>query len=395
MKKIDVNLTDAMVITPEGAVLNAHVLVRNGVVENILPAVGILPEDSAKTINCAGCFVSAGFIDAHINGSYPVVPEEQSWEEFYAGMSLDLPRYGVTAFVPTIYTCKFELVVEKLKAITRVAANLPEGGARIVGVHLEGPFISPDRIGSHPPGNVLEPTPERLETLWQASGELLKIITLAPEIPGARQAVDFCLARGIIPSIGHTCADYDTTKQAIDWGMKFATHMFNAMSAFSHRSPGAAGAVMEDPCVACEIICDGNHVHPAAVGMLVRLKGIDELVLVSDGISARKGPDGTFFEGRKAYSRSGALWMEGHVLAGSTTMLNRALKLFRQATGVGIVDCIKTVTSTPASVLGLNRGFAGVCLGHNAGLCVFDHDFDVKLCVLPEKIRYLSRRKRR
>jgi N-acetylglucosamine-6-phosphate deacetylase len=292
--------------------------------------------------------VSAGFIDLQVNGGYGV--DVASGTEAIRRLSRCLPRTGVTSYLPTVistHACEYP----SLLSAFRQAAGGP--GADAMGLHLEGPFLSPSRPGAHDPGVLTAARPDLYDSL--ALENTVSLVTLAPERPGALDLIRRLRARGVMVSLGHTDATFEQLEEGIDAGAVMVTHLFNAMRGFSHRAPGALGAALIDDRVVAGFIADGIHTHPAAASMLLRAKGMDGVVLVTDMISAAGMPPGTYPLGRQCVrvDAESARLLDG-TLAGSMLTMDLAVRNMIRWTGAGLAEVLRLATAVPAAVMGVS-----------------------------------------
>ena len=231
-------------------------------------------------IDAKGNYIIPGFIDTHIHG-FKGNGTDTCTTEGILQMSKDLAQYGVTAFNPTMYSSSMDDMKEKIKAIVRAMGH--EEGARIMGIHLEGPFISPEKLGVHRPETLKLPDIKLFDELWEAAEAHIVNMTVAPELKGMRELALHCIEKGVILQAGHTNATYENIVEGIQVGILHSTHFFNAMSQLHHRNPGTVGAILIHPEVSCEIIADGVHVHPDLFKLLGRDKNRAQIVLITDG----------------------------------------------------------------------------------------------------------------
>jgi N-acetylglucosamine-6-phosphate deacetylase len=323
------------VVTPEGTV-DGVVRWDAGVIERVEP-VGDVPAR----------WVVPGFIDLQLNGAGGIDVTTQP--DRLAELAADLPRHGVTAFLPTVITC--------LPAVRARALHAPlpdDAGAVPLGLHLEGPMLSPARIGAHPADLLAPPSDELIEG-WAAPR--VRLVTIAPELPGALDVIAALTGRGVVVAVGHTDASADEFAAARRAGARYVTHLFNAMRPFAHRDPGPIGATLVDDDVVAGLICDGVHVDPVVVRLAWRALGPGRLNLVTDAVA-------------------GAMRNAAGILAGSSLSLDQAVRNLVAFTGCAVADAIATVTSTPADLLGL-AGRGRLVPGARADVTVLDTDLRV------------------
>jgi len=321
-----------------------------------------------------GEMIAPGFIDLQVNGF--AGHDAAAGAEAIAAISRGLPATGVTAFLPTLISSPVE-VGAAFTAAVGAAAEAP--GARVLGAHLEGPFLNPSFRGAHLETNLAEPSPDRVDVLLAARPRL---VTIAPELPGALAAIERMHRAGIVVSAGHTGGDFDDGRKAIAAGVRFATHIYNAMTPVHHRRPGIALALLLDPRVTAGLIADGEHVHPAVWEQVVRVKGSSRVALTTDQTSAAGSPPGTFtLSGRTVVSDGKAVRLADGTLAGSAATMPDLVRLMARTPGVGVARAISLASGVPARVLGerrLGRISAGAC----ADLVVLDADLRVRLTMI-------------
>ncbi|GMA51609.1 N-acetylglucosamine-6-phosphate deacetylase [Alicyclobacillus contaminans] len=340
------------------------------------------PEDmerAVETVDVDGEWVVPGFIDLHVHGA--------DGAEVMDGTPAALrrigrfhARHGTTGWLPTTLTAPVASILQSLQAARRVQQSpSPDDGARILGVHLEGPFISPRKVGAQNPAHVLAPSVEVMRAFEHVSPGLVKKVTLAPEQPGALALVHWLRERGIIPSIGHTEGTFAEIVRAMEAGATQATHLFNAMTGLHHREGGAAGACLLADDVTCELIADTLHVHPDVMRLVVRVKGPDRIALITDAIAATGRPDGRYRLGELeiVVTEGKSLLKDGHTLAGSTLTMDAAVRNMVSRVGVSLEDAVIMASTTPARELGLGDRKGAIAVGYDADLVVLDENLTV------------------
>jgi len=300
---------------------------------------------------------------------------EQGDPERIERISATLPRFGTTGFLATIATLAPDALRRAVAAVAAAAGH--ESGARILGIHLEGPFLSHARRGVQPAEWITPPSLPLFEKFMRAAGGCARILTLAPEIPGALDLISEARKRGLVVAMGHTDSTYDQAFAAIERGAHHAVHVFNAMRPFSHRETGVLGAILTSTDVTAELIADGVHVNAAAMRLLFAAKGMDRVLLVSDATAAAGMPDGTYRLGTFEVVVTGGVCRtaEGR-LAGSTLTLDRALRNV-VALDVPLADAVRMLTLNPARLLGLERKKGVLAPGADADLVLLDEKLQV------------------
>ena len=368
-------ITDATVLAPDGPLSPGWLAAEAGHITAMGsgdPPAGHTHADDV--VDAGGATLAPGFVDVHVHGA--VGHETMDADpDGIRRMAAFYASHGVTAFCPTTWTASRE---DTLAAVDAVAAAMatPGPGARILGVHLEGPFLSPERCGAQAPEHIRPADLDEL-TAWLDTG-VVRLITLAPELAANREAIAVCRARGVTVSAGHTDATYEQARDAIELGIDHATHLFNAMSPLHHRTPGTVGAALSDPRVRCELIADGVHVHPGAMTVAWRAKGPDGLCLVTDALRAAGLPEGTYrFDERAVTHRDGAMWLDSGALAGSGLTMDRALRNFLSSTGASLAEAWPVASRTPARAAGAAGQTGELRVGARADLVLLDARLEV------------------
>lgn len=322
-------------------------------------------------------YLIPGLIDLHVHGANGKDIMDASEEAFMA-IRLALAAEGVTGFLATTMTADNERIEAVLKAIPGAMAQ--EEGAAIYGVHLEGPFISASKSGAQRREDVQVPDISLFQNWQSLANGAIRLVTLAPELPGAIPFIKSLHNMDVITSIGHTNATYEETIAAIAAGCTQATHLFNAMSGLHQRHPGAVGALLLANDVYAEIITDGLHLHPAVVEIALQMKGKDRLLLVTDAMRAKCLGDGHFdLGGQQVEVKKGRAALTDGTIAGSTLRMPQAIMNMAKFSHCSLIDAIQMATFNPAHVLGLSLHKGDISVGKDADLVVCNKDFDVLL----------------
>jgi len=336
---------------------------------------------SAREINASGKIVVPGFVDVHIHGAGGHDVMEGTREALEIIVATVAAR-GTTSLVATTVTASEKETCDSVAGIAHFILNTSQYPARelsaeVLGIHFEGPFISPTRRGVHPAKWILPPSSELLAQLLKEARGTAQILTLAPELPRALELIAAARKAGLVVSLGHTDATYEQAQAAIEAGASHAAHVFNAMRPFSHRGTGVIGAVLTSPKVSAELIADGVHVDEAAMRMLVELKTPERVILVSDGISATGMPDGKYQLGMFEVKVSGGVARNAEgKLAGSTLTLDHALRNM-VALGIPLGSALRMVTSNPARQIGLGARKGVLAPGADADLVFLDDKLEI------------------
>jgi len=354
----------------ENKITRGNVLVENGKIKKI--SAGKM--SAAKTIDLRGDFLSPAFIDTHIHGYKGYGVDDESAESILK-MSLALRECGVCAFCPTLYARKGEKLFSILKNLSSAAGK--EKGAKIIGLHLEGPFISPERLGAMNINDLAPITKDLLEKMHKAANGKIAAITAAPELDNFSLLQKFCDEKKIVLQAGHTNATYEQMLCARQKGLKHITHLFNAQSPIHQRAPGVAGAgLMAD--FSAEIIADNVHVHPALLGFLSRIKNPRDIVLITDSLTPTGQNAKKFYANGERIEMRGGAWRragEETIVGSSLTMLNGVKNLV--AAGSPLPNAVLTASTNPARLHGL-KNIGKIEEGYDAKLVSFDKNFNLK-----------------
>ena len=327
-------------------------------------------------VDCAGSYtVVPGFVDVHIHGCAGADTCDATREALEA-MAAFLLAHGVTSFCPTTMTTSRETIQAALLAAKDMMDHPMEGGARVVGVNMEGPFIAKERKGAQKEEDILPPDFPLFQRFYEESGGIVRLVDVAPEQPGGLEFVEKASQLCTV-SIAHTTADYDQAKAAFDKGVTHATHLFNAMSGLHHRKPGVVGAVFDDSRVRGELICDGFHIHPAVLRAAFQLLG-DRALIVSDSMRANGMPEGEAFDlgGQMVTVHQGKALLPDGTIAGSVTNLHQEIKNL-VSFGVPFEQAVKAATLLPARAIGLDGEIGSIAPGKRADLVVLDENLDI------------------
>ena len=348
---------------------NPEITIEDGRIASI---VGRGPGDARGKLDFPQATLAPAFVDVHIHGAAGHDLMEATPEALQAVGGF-LATRGTGSYLATTVTAPLDTTLRALEGLARQIANpeLLESGkasAKPVGIHLEGPFLSPKKCGVQPVEHMLAPDIGVFDRLFEAAEGRVRLMTLAPEMPGAVELTRHATGRGVRVSLGHSNATAAETRAAIEAGATSATHTFNAMRALDHREPGILGVVLTTGSVYAELICDGIHTAPELVRLWFSAKGPERGILVTDAMSATGMPDGEYtLGGFQVHVADGRAMARG-VLAGSVLTLDRALKNFVEFTGAPIEQALRLLTTNPAAMTGLGNGAGQVVVGGPADL---------------------------
>lgn len=361
----------ADVVTDGEVVRDGWVLVDEGTIVDFGTSASRPP--AARTVtDAAGASVLPGFVDIHVHGG--------GGHSFGGGRASDVAAaefhamWGTTALLTTLSTRTPAETLARVRELGTLPEVLEHGG-RVLGIHLEGPYISLVRKGAHDPDLVRPPDTAELASLVGAGGGRVRLITAAPELPGFGDLARVAASSGVLIAAGHTDADGPQFLGAIAGGARSLTHTFNGMRPVSHRLPAVLEAIVDSP-VFCELICDGVHVHPTFVRMLRALAGPERVVLVTDAVAWAGHPDGQYqSQGREVDVRDGGVYLRGtSTLAGSTLTMAEAARRYARYTGAGLVEIAAVTSTNAARVLGEDHRVGRIRRGHLADLVVLDQE---------------------
>lgn len=342
-------IAGARILAPEPLTERGTILIRDGRIEALLPEADTPIPDGYARLDAEGLVAVPGLIDLQLNGGFGrdfTDDPSAIWD-----VASRLPQFGVTTFLPTIITAPLGV---SAAAQDVLAAGPPPGwvGARPLGLHIEGPFLNPGKKGAHNPAYLQPPSPQAVAGWSPATG--VRLVTLAPELPGAAATIARLVAQDVVVSAGHSLATYDEARAGFDAGIRYATHLFNAMPPLHHREPGLVAAALGDDRVTIGLMSDGFHVHPAMVDLVWRLVGPERLTVVTDAMAALGMPPGDYLLGDHGVivTEEGARLGDG-TLAGCILSLDAVLRNFMSTTGGTLAEALPTMTTTPAWLLGL------------------------------------------
>lgn len=368
-------------LTPLEEIPQPAVVIEEGRIRAVGSRASISAPASSRIIDARGLTLVPGFVDVHIHGAGGHDVMEASAPALRA-VAQTIFRHGTTSFLPTTVTASTGATCAALEGITREMRAWPgaAGGqpaAEPLGFHLEGPFISVARRGVHPPAHLAAPSVATFEKFLEAASGNVKILTLAPELPGAMELIAAARKHGVQVGMGHTDATYAETRAAIAAGARHAVHVYNAMRPFSHRETGVIGAVLTSDEVGAEVIADGVHVDDPAIRVLLAAKGVARTLLVSDATAATGMPDGNYKLGPFEVTVSGSVCRNAEgKLAGSTLTLDRALRHMMKL-GVALQDALRMVTLNPAAFLNMEKKKGVIAPGADADLALLDDALQV------------------
>lgn len=370
--KTAICLHNATVLTGFSIMHNCAVYIKNDKIADVYNEERFRQKNfspKVKIIDVKGAFVMPGFIDTHIHGIGGKGADDGDYKSILH-MSEVLAQYGVTSFIPTCCTAKEDKLTDKIKAIVKSMGK--EKGAHILGIHLEGPFLSPERIGAQAADGISPVDLGLMQRLYKACKGKLINMTVAPELKGMRELALYCVEKGIVLQAGHTNATYEQMLEGMQANIMHVTHLFNAMRPMHHREPGVVGAALIHPEISCEIIGDGVHVNPNLIDLLIKSKPLSQIVLITDAL----------YPAKTDLSQSPELYLdkcfyrkEDNVINGSAISM---LDGFRNLVswGIPIEKVVRMASTNPAQIMGQkNKGL--LIPGYDADVIVLDKDLNL------------------
>ncbi|MGD6894348.1 N-acetylglucosamine-6-phosphate deacetylase [Bacillus infantis] len=380
-------LKNSRVLTEDGIIDKGYILVEDGRIKSFGPADELGGQSADKTIELdAGATLAPGFIDLHIHGAGGADTMDSTPEALQT-IARTLPAEGTTSFLATTITQERSLIE---KALANAAAYKPEGfEAEMLGIHLEGPFINEKRKGAQPLEHILKSDVELFKAWQEKSGQLIRLVTLAPELEGGKELVRHLAETGVIASIGHSDADYEEVREAVEAGATHVTHLFNGMKGLHHREPGTAGAALLFKELIVEMIADGVHVRPEMIKLALNSKGMDGMVLITDSMRAKCLKNGTYdLGGQDVTVKDGMALLEDGTLAGSILRMKDSVKNMTKFADITLAEAVKLASENPAKQLKVFDRKGSIAEGKDADLTVLNENMDIVLTICRGKVAY-------
>ena len=362
-------LTAGALLLPEGVLPDAWLLLEDGVIHSFGNRGDGLPQHT-ELHELPGALLAPAMLDIHVHGAagHDVM---EGTADGVAHVSTLLAKHGVGAWLPTLVTAAVDRTLFALDGLATLIEKKSLPGAVPLGVHLEGPFISYAKRGVHPPEYLQAPSVELFDRFWQAARGTVRLITIAPELPGALELISQAASLGVRVSLGHSDATAVQARAGITAGGVSATHTYNAMRGLEHREPGMLGTVLDDENLYAEIIADGKHVDPIAVRIFWREKGPARAILITDGLSATGMPEGHYtLGGFDVEVKGGVGWHDG-IVAGSVLTMDRAVSNFASFTHAPLPTVARLASANPAAMIGCADSHGAIVAGRRADVIAF------------------------
>ncbi|MGA9799824.1 MAG: N-acetylglucosamine-6-phosphate deacetylase [Terriglobales bacterium] len=380
-------ITAGTLFTPLERIEQPLLLVEDGIIVEVASQAQRDVPHNCRAVDFGDGILAPGFIDIHIHGGAGHDVMEAAADALPPVERL-LAAHGVSSYFPTTVTASIDATLSALARLADAieaaernpqAGDFQKGGlrARPLGIHLEGPFISHQRRGVHPPENLLVPSLAAFDRFWQAARGHIRVLTIAPELPGALEVIRAAAARGVCVSLGHSDADLKAARAGFAAGARHATHTFNAMRPLEHRDPGILGEVLTDSRLTADIIADGIHLDPVIVKLFLKAKGADAAVLITDATAATGMPDGRYRLGSLEVDVKDGRCMAGGRLAGSVLVMDRAVRNVMKFAQWDLQQAVRLATLNPARVTGM-RDLGLLTVGAVADLVVLSPGGEVR-----------------
>jgi N-acetylglucosamine-6-phosphate deacetylase len=370
------------VMTPDG-IINTNIEILNGKIKSLDQRAGF----DGLTFN-EEVIVIPGFIDEHmhgVNGSDCMDADVSSLQN----IAKSLTKEGTTSFLATTMTQSVDNIENALKNIHDFIVSHNHNGAEVIGIHLEGPFLNKDACGAQPAEYIVNPSVEVFRKYQTVSGNTIKLVTIAPEVVGGMELIEYCSQNNIVASIGHTKAKYPQVYEAIKKGATQVTHCYNAMTGLHHREVGVVGATLLHDELQAEIIADGIHVHEKAIALLYKNKGKERMTLITDSMRAKGLKDGVSeLGGQKVFVKNGQATLEDGTLAGSVLKMIDAVNNVMKFLNISIEDAVAMASTNPAKKLGVFDHKGSIEVGKDADFVVLDKNYQILMTICKGRIEY-------
>jgi N-acetylglucosamine-6-phosphate deacetylase len=379
-------IVNCKLITPSRTINNGVIVMNGDKIVSLGERRAVRIPRCATKLDVHGCFVAPGFIDVHVHGARGEdfsTADETGIEKILKGHS----KFGTTSLLPTLVPMPERNIEKAIRVIRNVMKEAPSD-AEILGVNMEGPYLSPLKKGALS-GRYLQKSSSTTIRLVNDIRDMLRIMVVAPELPGTSKLIRHLHKLGVVVSVGHSAASYGEVEKAAGIGLSDVTHVFNAMGSLHHRSPGAVGVALVDDRLTCEVIADGIHLHPAILKLLVKAKGPDKLILITDAIAGTGMPSGKYSLGGEAVIvEKGHATLKDGTIAGSLLTMNKAVRNMCKYAGVTLQQAVGMATINPARVIGVDDRKGTLTRGKDADIVVFDKDINVKMTIVHGAIAY-------
>jgi len=382
-------IINGTIITPFHLVSGKAIIVEKGRIKEIVnkEELSSATLTGAEVIKGKDKYIVPGYIDIHVHGGGGSDVMDGDYEAINQ-IAIAHSHFGTTSFLPTTMTMSKDKIIRSLRSICE-AVKKGTAGAEILGIHMEGPYINPEKKGAQKEDNIKKISLEGFLEFNQASGNLIRLVTIAPEMPGAIGLIKYLYKQGIIASVGHTNATYVQTQAGIQAGLSHVTHTFNAMRELHHREPGVVGAALTSPELTVEVIADGIHIHPIVLKILTKIKEGEKVVLITDAMRAAGLKDGTYdLGGQEVIVAKGQARLKDGTLAGSVLTMDKAVKNMVNKVGIQLPKAIQMASLNPARSIGIDDKKGSLEPGKDADIVILNKNLETELTIVAGKIVY-------
>ena len=382
-------IINGTIITPFHLVSGKAIIVEKGRIREIVnkEELSTATLTGVEVIEAKDKFIVPGYIDIHIHGGGGSDVMDGDYESINQ-IAIAHSHFGTTSFLPTTMTMSKDKIIRSLRSICE-AVKKGTAGAEILGIHMEGPYINPEKKGAQKEDDIKKISIEEFLEFNQASGNLIRLVTIAPEMPGAIGLIKYLYKQGIIASVGHTNATYVQTQAGIQAGLSHVTHTFNAMKELHHREPGVVGAALTSPELTLEIIADGIHIHPIVLKILTKIKESEKVVLITDAMRAAGLKEGTYdLGGQEVTVKKGQARLKDGTLAGSVLTMDKAVKNMVTKVGIPLPKAIQMASYNPAKSIGIDDKKGSLEPGKDADIVILNKNLETELTIVAGKIVY-------
>jgi len=382
-------IINGTIITPFHLISGKGIIVEEGKIIEMVnkEELSTATLTGAEVIEGKDKYIAPGYIDIHVHGGGGSDVMDGDYEAINQ-IAITHSHFGTTSFLPTTMTMSKDKIIRSLRSICE-AVKKGTAGAEILGIHMEGPYINPEKKGAQREEDIKKISLGEFLEFNQASGNLIRLVTIAPEMPGAIGLIKYLYKQGIIASAGHTNATYAQVQAGIQAGLSHVTHTFNAMRELHHREPGVVGAALTSPELTVEVIADGIHIHPIVLKILTKIKEGEKIVLMTDAMRAAGLKEGTYdLGGQEVIVTKGQARLKDGTLAGSVLTMDKAVKNMASKVGVPLPKAIQMASFNPARSIGIDDKKGSLEPGKDADIVILNKNLETELTIVAGKIVY-------
>jgi len=382
-------IINGTIITPFHLVSSKAIIVEKGRIKEIVnrEELSTATLTGAEVIEAKDKFITPGYIDIHVHGGGGSDVMDGDYEAINQ-IAITHSHFGTTSFLPTTMTMNKDKIIRSLRSICE-AVKKGTAGAEILGIHMEGPYINSEKKGAQREEDIKKVSLEEFLEFNQASGNLIRLVTIAPEMPGAIDFIKYLDKQKIIISVGHSNATYAQVQAGIQAGLSHVTHTFNAMRGLHHREPGVVGAALTSPELTVEVIADGIHIHPVVIKILIKARENEKIVLITDAMRAAGLKEGTYdLGGQEVTVNKGQARLKDGTLAGSVLTMDKAVKNMVSKVGVSLAKVIQMASFNPAKSIGIDDKKGSLEPGKDADIVILNKNLETELTIVAGKIVY-------